>query len=309
MDRRAFLRRALVLLVLGSAPRALAAEAPSNFRTVYGDPKLRDRFFLFLQNVFHLYPEDRFHQLLIELTGQLATDEEIYRALLERLPELDSLLSGLSYGLPALRRQKAEMTRQTLEFIDAGAPVDGYLEIGTTGRYLGELRGELTIDGPVYLLNDLAPSYSLTDVLERGQLLHAGAFLPLGNYDAFAGDRIPDESLDLVTNFIGFHHCPTPQLAGFVDSIRRVLRPGGRLLLRDHDVDGAGQEALVALAHDVFNAGFFLSWETNHEQVRLFRSIDQWSRYLAGAGFVPSERRLAQEHDPTRNLVLEFIRG
>jgi len=38
----------------GSIPNPAAASAASNFRTVYSDPKLRRRFYLFLQNVFHL---------------------------------------------------------------------------------------------------------------------------------------------------------------------------------------------------------------------------------------------------------------
>jgi SAM-dependent methyltransferase len=322
MKRRTLLKGGVAALgLLSPAGAALArlleivaaAEAadvdPGNFRRVYGDPALRDRFFLFLQNIFHLYPEVRFHELITELSEKYATDREVYAALLERLPKIKPKLGAVTHAIPSLNKQKDEMTRQSLELLGPHPEVNGYLEIGTTGRYVSSLDAQVRMKGPTYLLNDVAPSYSPADMVERGSLRKKGHFLPLGNYDAFAGTQIPEQSLDLVTNFIGFHHCPDEQLAGFVGSIQRVLRPGGRFLLRDHDVDGESQWALVALAHDVYDAGLFLPWPVNHGQVRRFRSIPEWSEYLEAAGFQGSERRLAQAHDPTRNLLLEFVKA
>lgn len=319
MDRRWFLKGSLAILAALSAPRALArttaAGAPasdaglSNFRRIYLDPALRDRFFLFLQNVFHLYPEDRFHQLIIDVTAVHASDRKIYDELLARLPAIKPTLSELTYALPALRKQKAEMTRQTMEFLGATPSARGYLEIGSPARYVSALRGRVEITGPIWIVHDVAPSYAPSDLMERGGVAKIGTFVPMGNYDPFAGSQVPDASVELVTNFIGFHHCPADRLDGFVQSIRRVLRPGGRLLLRDHDVDRPEMDTFVALAHDVFNAGLFLPWEENHRQVRRFRSIRAWSEYLVAAGFRRSDRVLAQDHDPTRNLLLEFTKA
>lgn len=309
MDRRSFLKGALALLAAWRVPGAFAATDPSNFRSIYLDPVLRDRFFLFLQNVFHLYPEAEFHQLIIDVTATHRTDQEIYEELLVRLPSIKPTLSEITYALPALSKQKAEMTRQTMEFLGATRSVQGYLEIGSPGRYASALRKRVALDGDVWIVNDLAPSYAPADLMERGGLAKIGTYVPMGNYDPFVGGKVPEASVALVTNFIGFHHCPAERLDGFVDSIRRVLRPGGRLLLRDHDVDRPEMDSMVALAHDVFNAGLFLPWEVNHQQVRRFRSIRAWSDYLVGAGFRRSERAIAQDHDPTRNLLLEFVKA
>lgn len=310
-----------MLAVLATLPRAQAlAElvaplaqgplegSPSNFRAIYGDPALRERFYPFLENVFHLYPEESIHRLITEVTRGHRTDEEIYRALLAGLPKIKPVLSDFRYGAPALRKQKEEMTRQALAFLGPRARVNGYLEIGTTGRYVSELRHHVDITGPIWIVNDVAPSYSPADMLERGEVSKIGVYVPMGNYDPFAGTAIPDGSLDLVTNFIGFHHAPDDRLEGFVQSIRRVLRPGGRLLLRDHDVADPAMSSLVALAHDVFNAGLFLSWEENHRQVRRFRSLAVWTDYLGASGFRRSERALAQDGDPTRNLLVEHVK-
>src|SRR5689334_2699247 len=47
---------------------AWAVDGTSNFQAVYGDPQLRAAFLLFLQNVFHLYPEDELHRLIEDVT-------------------------------------------------------------------------------------------------------------------------------------------------------------------------------------------------------------------------------------------------
>lgn len=313
MNRRMLLKT-LVVASMARAGRVQALDAlaggtgPSNFAAIYGDAELRERFRPFLENVFHLYPENHFHDLITRLTRERPGDEAIYRALQEALPAIKPMLADLTYAVPALHQQKAEMTRQALDFVGQGASARGYVEIGAPGRYLSVLRTRMHVEGPVWIVNDVKPGFGPVDVLERGGVVPIGAYVPLGNYDPFAGVAIPEASVDLVVNFIGFHHCPDDRLDGFVGSIRRVLRPGGRLLLRDHDVDDATMWSLVALAHDVFNAGVGLSWDDNRRQVRRFRSIRTWTEYLVAQGFRSSPRSLAQDGDPTRNLMVELVR-
>jgi SAM-dependent methyltransferase len=308
IGRRAFLLRALSLLAALAAPRGWSLETAGNFKAVYLDTAERDRFYLFLQNVFHLYPEDRFHQRILELTREKASDQEIYTALLAELPRLKPFLAGLRYELPALRKQKDEMAGQAMTFLGPGAKVDGYLEVGSPGRYWSELKSRARLSGPVYVFHDAALTYSMPDVMERGGPAMPGVFLNMGDYDPLPA-RVPDASLDLVINFIGFHHAPPAKLAPFVASLRRALRPGGRMLVRDHDVDSHKQDVLTALAHDVFNAGLKISWEENARQLRLFRSIRDWTSYLKAAGFKRSDRLLAQPHDPTHNLLAEYVKS
>lgn len=322
--RRGFLKRTLGLLALLASPRALAAKLdalaamtkgaladdPGNFRAVYLDAGLRDEFFLFLQNVFHLYPEAEFHQLIIDLVRKDSTDAQVYAALLGRLRSLKPLLGDLTYALPALRVQKEELTRQTLEFLGPDPHADGLVEIGSPGRYVSALRPRMRLTGPVALVHDHAPSYAPDDVMERGGLPKAGRYVPLGNYDPIT-PAVPERSVDLVLNYIGFHHCPLERLDAFVASIRGVLRPGGRFLLRDHDLDRPSRWSLVALAHDVYNAGLLIPWPETHKQVRLFRSTRDWNAYLTARGFkrVDPDKAIAQPHDPTKNLLIEFTRA
>src|SRR5436190_16159755 len=149
--RRDVLRRLLIATALVAwRPRlGLAGIAPSNFHRIYGNRADRADFRLFLENVFHLYPEEDFHRLILRLTAHYETDGEIYRRLAERLPGITPRLSALRYALPALRKQKAEMAAQTVALLGDERRAVGYAEIGTTGRYLSGLRSSFDVRGPV----------------------------------------------------------------------------------------------------------------------------------------------------------------
>ena len=293
-----------------ASPMAAAkSSAPrSNFHVVYDDVRARDRFFLFLQNVYHIYPESQFHQLIIDATKTFRTDQEIYLAIQEGLAGIKPFLSEATYGLPALRKQKAEMARQTAELLGTSRRLSGYLEIGTTGRYANGIRELIPMDGPVYIVNDLEPSFSPNDIVERGQFTKLGEFVQMGNYEPFDVKGIPPESVELVTNFIGFHHAPPERRARFVQAVWNVLKPGGRLVVRDHDVNSPEMDAFVGLAHDVFNAGLKITWMDNAAQVRNFTSVPQLEAVLGAIGFEKTKARALQAHDPTQNTLMVFIK-
>lgn len=291
-----------------SPPGQKPAIPRSNFHAVYDDLEARDRFYLFLQNVYHLYPESRFHQLIIDLTSEFSSDQEIYVNLQERLSTIKPFLSEATYGLPALRKQKTEMASETAALLGPTKACSGYVEIGTTGRYANGIRAKIPIEGPMYFVNDLEPSYSPNDIVERGQLTKLGEYVAMGNYEPFNGKSIPDESVDLVTNFIGFHHAPTEKRARFIQSVWQVLRPGGRLVVRDHDVGSPEMDAFVELAHDVFNAGLGIPWQENAAQIRNFTSVPQLEEALGAAGFEKTNSRQLQAHDPTINTLMVFVK-
>ena len=316
VSRRTVFRYLFGLTVLCAGRRALAAAVadpgdhfrrlPSNFKSIYSNPETRREFPPFLQNVFHLYPEDRFDALIAELSAKLETDGEIYRSIAKRLPEITPHLSAFRYALPALRKQKQEMADETAALLGDRRKAVGYVEIGTTGRYLGTLRKRIEVRGPSFVVNDEAPIYSLEDIIERGQVRKAGSFVPMGDYDAFDQGHIPEGTIELATNYIGFHHAPKDKLDGFVRAVARILKPGGHLIVRDHDVDGPRMDAMVGLAHDVFNAGVGIPWERNEAQVRNFRSVADLAAYLQARGLRRLPPVALQQGDPTRNTLLVF---
>lgn len=295
-------------LSLDNSQNEYALEHSSNFKAIFGSPKLRDAFFLFLRNVYNIYPEDRFHKLIEEVSITGNSDKEIYKQLQSRLPSIKPILSEVRYALPALLKQKAEMARQPLELIGSSRKINGYMEIGTTGRYVSKLESDIELKGDVILVHSVEPTYSPTDIAERGRISKIGRFVSLKDYAPISSSDVPDRNLDLVTNFIGFHHSPADRRDQFVKSLHRVLRLGGRLIVRDHNVNSAQMNRMVALAHDVFNMGLSTDWSVNQKEIRNFTSIDQLVSYIEGMGFKSDKRALLQSGDPTRNALMVFTK-
>jgi SAM-dependent methyltransferase len=312
MERRSFFKKIVVAFAsLYLLPRALFASYASpggNFAQIYSDLKLKSEFYKFLKNVFNIIPEDEFHALIADTTAKKTQDEEIYQAVQAKLDDITPVLSSLRYELPALRKQKDEMARQTLELLGKGGKFNGYLEIGSSGRYLDYLEEEIEIDGERYYADGREPGYGASEMVDRGQVRIGAAYIPLADYKTRYSEIIPGESLDLVTIYVGFHHCPLDLRVPFISSIRDTLRKGGKLILRDHDCDTEEQRVLVALAHDVFNMGTKESWSYNSKEIRNFYSLNFICRFVEQIGFRFEKRTLFQEGDPTKNALMMFTK-
>lgn len=280
----------------------------SEFKTVFNDTKWSDDFYRFLQVIFHLYPEDKFHQLIKEETAIGKTDEEIYKSVQSKLKGIKPFLSELTYALPALKKQKKEIVRQTLGLLGDVKQISGYAEIGSTGRYISQLRKEIKVTGPIYLINDLAPTNSPGDIMERGQLGKLGNFVDINGYNPISSLTIPDASLDVVTCYIGLHHCQVAKLDGFVESIYRILRPGGSFVIRDHNVKTPEMGTFVSLVHTVFNVGLNETWEFEAKDFKNFKSADEWAVIIEQAGFKDAGKRILQDKDPSDNTLMLFTK-
>jgi ubiquinone/menaquinone biosynthesis C-methylase UbiE len=119
---------------------------------------------------------------------------------------------------------------------------------------------------------------------------------------------VRDNSVDLVTCYVGLHHIEPADRSAFLASVHRVLRPGGLFIVRDHDVTTPEMRTFVSLVHTVFNLGLGVPWETNFEEPRYFASADEWVQRLHSAGFNDTGARLLQENDPTRNVLMSFTK-
>lgn len=279
-----------------------------NFKKIYSSVTLKNQFYKFLENVFNLYPEDKMHNLISTTTLQKKDDKEIYLAAQSQLDDISPFLSTFKLKLPSLFKQKDEMARETLALLGEGSTFDGYLEIGSSGRYLDYLEEKVNIKGERYYADGKEPGYSVEEMIDRGQIAVGAKYVPMADYRTLYSKIIPNESLDLVTIYIGFHHCPLELRTPFISSIRDTLRTGGKLILRDHDCDTEEQKTLVALAHDVFNMGTNASWEYNSKEVRNFYSLAFIQDFVEKIGFKFEQKTLFQEGDPTKNALMLFTK-
>ncbi len=312
MQRRLFIKQ---LLLIGLSLKAFSANAVNslstalgNFKTIYGNPKLKQEFFKFLKNVFNLYPENDFHNLISESTAKLSDDKEIYLDVQSKLEGITPHFSSLTHKLPALFKQKEEMAKEALMLLGEGTTYNGYLEVGSSGRYLDYLEEKVTIKGERYYADIKAPGYSIEEMIDRGQITIGAKYIPMADYRTEYAKFIPKESLDLVTVYVGFHHCPLDLRVAYISSIRDTLRKGGKLVLRDHDCNTEEQKTLVALAHDAFNLGINETWEYNQKEIRNFYSLDFICKFVEGIGFKFDKRTLFQNGDPTKNALMLFTK-
>ena len=262
----------------------------------------------FLKNVFNLYPEDDMHQLISEASTKKDNDKDIYLEAQSKLDDITPFFSIFKYQLPALFKQKDEMAKQTLEFLGEGTTYNGYLEIGSSGRYLDYLEEKVDINGERYYADGKEPGYSITELVDRGQLTIGAQYIPMADYRTQYSNLIANNSLDLVTVYIGFHHCPIDLRVPFISSIYDTMRVGGKLVLRDHDCNTEDQRTMVALAHDVFNMGTKETWEYNAKEIRNFYSLEFIINFVEGIGFKFDNRTLFQEGDPTKNALMLFTK-
>lgn len=301
---------ALAALGVGCSERVSSVAAGArdfgNFRAVYGDEGQRAAFRNFLTHVFHLYPEAELDALIAEIARSGGSDGEVYAALEQRLPEVTPALGAVRYSLPALAKQKREMADQTGRLLADVGSVEGYLEIGSHGRYLDELRDRVEVKGPIYTHAAVAPTHGIVDIVDRGQLGLVGRVVPWNDYAGFADSGIATGSLDLITIYIGLHHATPEARAPYLESLRSILSPRGRVVIRDHDVTTDQMRALVGLAHDVFNVGTHEPWATNEAERRNFYSLDYLVSVFEAQGFKALPARLRQEGDPTLNTLLCF---
>ena len=277
-----------------------------NFRFIYGNSMFRGEFRDFLVNVFHLYPEDELHDRIRTLVEKHDSDRVTYVTLQSELDSIKPALGDLTYALPALHKQKIIIANQTAELLDPDRSYEGYLEIGSSGRYLDSLEERLDINGERFMVAPIAPTNSIFDIVDRGQLWQAGKFINLNKYRPQIRQEIPERSLDLVTVYIGFHHCPIDLRGEFFAAIRDSMKTGGYLIVRDHDARDEKMLRIVALAHDVFNMGTNETWVYNEAELRNFYSLATLDSMLEAAGFKSNGRQLLQEGDPTLNALMVY---
>jgi hypothetical protein len=278
----------------------------SNFHKVYENITLKNEFLLFLTNVFHLYPEQKLHALIESTVAKLATDKDIYLAIQPKLATIGALLKDLTYSFPALTKQKQVMSSQTLELLNGKKDFASYLEVGSTGRYLDYLEENIAIGDERYFIAERKPTFSPADMVDRGQINKAGKFISLANYRPIISKEIAPTSVDLVCVYIGLHHCPVQLRNEFISSLRALMKPNSKLILRDHNVNSVDMWHMVALAHDVFNMGTMETVSYNETELRNFYSLDTLVNIMKTNGFKTDGRRLLQTGDPTHNALMVF---
>jgi FAD/FMN-containing dehydrogenase len=281
--------------------------ANSEFREVMADKYWQDQLYLFLQNVYGLYPAASLFQLIEQQCVVYMRDEAIYRSTQERLGELTNPVRAAFMGLAALSKQKKEMAVQVHSLTGGGRAraVNSYLEIGSKGRYFkGSCNTKEVVQAQ--FVEEKPVGYSPLDILERGAVPITGQQYLLADYEPL--QVTGRGQMDMVTCFIGLHHIAPEKLEAFVRSIADSLATGGVFILREHNVETPEMHRFVSLIHTVFNMGLKESWDTDSRELRHFRSLSYWINLLDSVGLTLESGPIYQKGDPSLNGLMMFRR-
>lgn len=259
----------------------------------------------FLNNVFMQLDEKKFFQLVDSiLENPKLNDEQIYEALYNKIGDAKpNALSGLSHTLQSLKCLKYDLSRQTASLVNP-KQVKGYVEIGYPGRMTRSLEQRIEMEGPYYVIND---QEALSDYVEGGIPRPYDKFVALNDYEPISEQDIPTASVDLVCMYIGLHHAPQNKLDPFIDSIQRILKPGGLFILMDHDANTQEMQDFVDVVHSIFNVGTGVNPETNNREIRDFHALNYWIERLESRGLIHNKAEpLVRKGDSTLNSLIRF---
>jgi SAM-dependent methyltransferase len=149
----------------------------------------------------------------------------------------------------------------------------------------------------------------LADSVERGSFKPVGNFIPFDFSNVRNNDisEIPEESVDLVTLNMGLHHLHQEDVSEFLKIVKKILRPGGVFIVREHDAR-PDLIPILDLAHSVFNVVTGVTLENERTEIRAFRSVKDWCKILEGAGFQNVFMYGLEKTDPTEDYMLTFIK-
>lgn len=265
----------------------------------------------FIDTVIGTIPSDGLYELVdkIRRESDPETDDQWYQALSSNKASLESFLDSY-HLLQTLGRQKKLLAGQMVQLLGTSGTLENVVEIGTPGTYASSLSNYLSITGTIYAVTD---KERLSDYVQARshrigkKFLGYNSHVPLNNYDPLDPLAVPTNSIDLVICTIGLHHAPPQKLDAFVASIRRVLRPGGVFILRDHDCRDTLLYSMADAAHSLFN--IIVSREplsAENAEIRNFQPLSYWIDFLAKHRFSAGTQRLVQEGDPTANTLVKF---
>jgi hypothetical protein len=112
--------------------------------------------------------------------------------------------------------------------------------------------------------------------------------------------------VDLITLYGGLSGVPPAQLQASLSNVLAALRPGGLVLLLEHDVETAhaGLDASLAVTLAFLCAGE--SWDASQAHPRAFRAADEWAALMRQNGLVETGRRERIERTPFGDGLLAF---
>ena len=274
-------------------------------------PEGKNKIHDFIKNVLHQGHPKKLVDYLSALDINLS-EQTLYQQLINEKSKYDGDFSIFKI-LRALEKQKHVISEQIKKLVRYPESIHKYVDIGTQGTYVNSLKNIMDIND-ITIISDTPPNfrdylYGVSPSIKKLFKVY-NRYIALDCYSAISKKQIPTNSVDLVTCVIGLHHAPPEKLTPFIQSIARILKPGGVLILREHDVTNELTSEIANMAHTLYNAIVgSVNFETEKSEIRNFKPIKDWINLVSTFNFKHVGTILFQDGDPTKNGLIMFEKG
>lgn len=124
----------------------------------------------------------------------------------------------------------------------------------------------------------------------------------------FGGDTgLKTQSIDLVTAFVSFHHIV--DLDGAMKEITRVLKPGGSLIIREHNHDGSELlRSFLNLIHMFIAIRDHADCDLSAITSIKYRSSSEWTTYIESFGFKLHKTTTYEGNNPQKLYYASYTK-
>ncbi len=279
------------------------------FKLMMSDESFKKSFKGFLEVVLQRMDSDKFFELLEKIIPLCDNHQQTYEMLSEKIGDImPGFIGDLSNIFSSLKNIKNDLVSQAKILMPNKTEIDGMVEIGYPGRFINEFKNQFNVTGEITAVLE---SESLTDYIQFG-----GVSRPYNNFVALDYKKpdlksIKSSSVEVVTCFVGLHHFPVNELDQFLENVKRILKPGGKFLLVDHDIQNESDMLMAQLAHSTFNVATGVTVADELNEFRNFQPMEYWQEKLAEHGLDGQMSELDVEatirtNDPSRNRMMSF---
>ena len=175
-------------------------------------------------------------------------------------------IETVSYDECSMNYRSMSRVNDIKQYIDK--PYDSYLDIGC---YNGHVTNVIT--QYLHKYNSSLVSHGI-DVEHMDT---TGDF----EYKIYDGSNIPysDKMFDIVTMFMVLHH--VSDVNELLKNIYRVMKPGGLLIVREHDVDSQVLGDVIDIQHDFYD----IVWGTGAIDIHNYKTKEEWDSLFINTGF------------------------